>query len=133
MIRKCPVAAQLEIRVRFLYLRDVVAQIFPEQLAIELKKLEPVWLGGFTWHISDASCFAKSSQRYWTIIWSGSPAFAVHPNAINAVVAGQFAELRNKKLVRVWVEKRGCVAVGLAVGVYDAPRGIANDCLGVPH
>ena len=111
VIGERPVAAELHRRIGRLDLRDVMAQVLAERLAVELEELEPVRIARLPRDRRDAGLGLKRLQGRRAVIGHRGPAFAVDPGAVNSVSAGQLAKLRDHERVGIRAEERRRIAV----------------------
>ena len=79
-------------------------RILSERLAVELEKLKPIRLAGFTGHALDGGGLPERLQGPLTVVRHRGPAIAIDPGAIDTVLACQLAQLRNQQFVHIGAE-----------------------------
>jgi hypothetical protein len=132
VVAERPVAGDLELGIRFLEGPDVVAQVFPERLTLEIPPLGPARVAGLLRQLTKLELPAKRLCRRFAVVGNGRPALAVHPDAVHAVIPGQFAELGNEQPVDVRSERRGFVGIRFAIGLDHRPVRMKSHGFGIP-
>ena len=90
---------------RLLHFRNVMIQVIAKRLPVELQELVPVRIARLARHVLDAGGLAKRLHGRVAVVRHRGPALAIHPDAVHAVVAGQFAQLRDEQLVGIRSER----------------------------
>ena len=110
-----------------------MAEVLAETFAVELHPFVPMRVACRFRHIFYPRRFPEQTDGAFAVVRNGRPTFAVHPNAVYAVIARQFFQLRNQQPVRVGSEDGSFVLVGFTVGVRRRPLRVQFERACVPY
>ena len=94
---------------------DVVTHVAAKTVAMEVHPLVPIGFARLAGSGLGAGLLAEFADGRLAVVGRGSPAIAVDPDAVHAILASQFAELRDHQRVDVRPEHGGRPVVGLTV------------------
>jgi len=100
---------------------------------MELHPLVPIRLASLARSGHGARLFAELAHRFLPVVGRRAPAVAVDPDSVHAILAGQFAKLRDQQHVDIGAEYRCRPAVGLAIRLDGRPRRMSGHGMIIPN